>query len=85
MLKVVAEALRAAEANTAPREQAGVQQGAPDPVQLFDYRFRQLIASNLAQAAIIASESPLGPTEMVDLYARIFVELFSISEVERAK
>ena len=57
----------------------------PDIVQLLDYRFRQLIASNLAQAAILSSEKPLDPVEIVNLYARIFVELYSATELERAQ
>jgi len=44
---------------------------------------RQLVASNLAQAAIISSEKPLTPEEMVRLYAEIFVELFRQNEADR--
>ena len=44
---------------------------------------RQLVASNLAQAAIISSEKPLTPKEMVRLYAEIFVELFRQNEADR--
>jgi hypothetical protein len=58
--------------------------GRPSAAELMDYRLRQLIASNLAQAAIIASEQPLGAPEIVDLYSRIFVELYSSSEAQRA-
>jgi len=51
--------------------------------QRLDYRMRQLVASNLAQAAIISSEKPLTPEEMVRLYAEIFVELFRQNEADR--
>ena len=51
--------------------------------QRLDYRMRQLVASNIAQAAIISSEKPLTPKEMVRLYAEIFVELFRQNEADR--
>lgn len=42
-----------------------------------DYRMRQIVASNLAQAAIICSEKPLTPKEIAVLFASIFGELRS--------
>lgn len=56
----------------------------PSALNLIDYRLRQLIAASLAQGAIRANEKPMDVAEIVDLYARIFVELFSKSEVQRA-
>lgn len=53
------------------------------PEEQLDYQMLELVASNLAQAAIVSSEKPLTPKEIARLHTEILLELFRQNDAER--